>query len=153
MSAIIYYQNPCKLPVSFRCIKAFMHVFSGRFSRASLEGISFNFFLFYLRCINRKCAKEKTHWYPTYYQSRCRMPVNFKSIVIASYVQCTCNRVYYQDKNFIGQSPYILVQQQKIEILPPRRGADNISWFFRQKDDLGLPKLPRQQFQRIWNRR
>ena len=48
MSAIIYYQNPCKLPVSFRCLKAFMHAFSGRFSRASLEGISFNFFVCFI---------------------------------------------------------------------------------------------------------
>ena len=48
MSAIIYWQNPCKLPVSFRCIKAFMHAFSGRFSRASLEGISFKFFVCFI---------------------------------------------------------------------------------------------------------
>ena len=45
---IIYWQNPCKLPMSFRCIKAFMHAFSGRFSRASLEGISFNFFVCFI---------------------------------------------------------------------------------------------------------
>ena len=45
MSAIIYYQNPCKLLISFRCIKAFMHAFSGRFSKASLEGTSFKFFV------------------------------------------------------------------------------------------------------------
>ena len=37
-----------------------MLAFSGRFSRTCLEEISFNFFLiFYLQCINRKCAKEK----------------------------------------------------------------------------------------------
>ena len=48
MSAIIYWQNPCKLPMSFKCIKAFMHAFSGRFSRASLEGISFKFFVCFI---------------------------------------------------------------------------------------------------------
>ena len=48
MSAIIYYQNPCKLPVSFKCIKAYMLAFSGRCSRASLEGISFKFFVCFI---------------------------------------------------------------------------------------------------------
>ena len=31
--------------MSFRCIRAFMHAFSGRFSRTCLEGISFKFFV------------------------------------------------------------------------------------------------------------
>ena len=48
MSAIIYWQNPCKLPMSFRCIKAYMLAFSGRFSRKCLEGISFNFFVCFI---------------------------------------------------------------------------------------------------------
>ena len=45
MSAIIYWQNPCKLPMSFSCIKAYILAFSGRCSRKFLEGISFNFFV------------------------------------------------------------------------------------------------------------
>ena len=48
MYAIIYWQNPCKLPTSFRCIKAFMHAFSGMFSRTCLEGISFKFFVCFI---------------------------------------------------------------------------------------------------------
>ena len=48
MSAIIYWQNPCKLLISFRCIKAYMLAFSGRFSRKCLEGISFNFFVCFI---------------------------------------------------------------------------------------------------------
>ena len=44
MSAIIYWQNPCKLPTSFRCIKAYMLAFS----RKCLEGISFNVFVFFI---------------------------------------------------------------------------------------------------------
>ena len=48
MSAIIYWQNPCKLPMSFRCIKAYMLAFSGRFSRKCLEGISFKLFVCFI---------------------------------------------------------------------------------------------------------
>ena len=48
MSAILYLQNPCKLPMSFRCIKAFMHAFSGWFYRTCLEGISFKFFVCFI---------------------------------------------------------------------------------------------------------
>ena len=59
MSAIIYWQNPCKLPMSFRCIKAFMHAFSGRFSRASLEGISFNFFVCFIFNVSIGRAPKK----------------------------------------------------------------------------------------------
>ena len=49
MAAIIYYQNPCKLLISFRCIKAYMPAFSGRFSRESLQkGFLSNFMLVFL---------------------------------------------------------------------------------------------------------
>ena len=34
--------------IRFRCIKAFIHAFSGRFSRTCLEGISFNFFVCFI---------------------------------------------------------------------------------------------------------
>ena len=59
MSAIIYWQNPCKLPMSFRCVKAFMHAFSGRFSRASLEGISFNFFVCFILNVSIGSAPKR----------------------------------------------------------------------------------------------
>ena len=58
MSAIIYWQNSCKLPMCFRCIKAFMHAFSGRFSRTCLEGISFNF-LYVLSSIDQQEVRQK----------------------------------------------------------------------------------------------
>ena len=59
MSAIIYYQNPCKLLISFRCIKAYLHAFSGRFSRASLEGISFNFFVCFILNVSIRSAPKR----------------------------------------------------------------------------------------------
>ena len=59
MSAIIYYQNPCKLLISFRCIKAYMHAFSGRFSRASLEGISFKFFVCFIFNVSLGSAPKR----------------------------------------------------------------------------------------------
>ena len=63
-------------------------LFSRRFSRTCLEGISFKFFcMFYLQCITRKCAKEKKLWYPMLYQSGVRRPVYFKSIVMSSYMK------------------------------------------------------------------
>ena len=61
MSAVIYYQNPCKLLISFRCIKAFMHAFSGRFSRASLEGISFKFFVCFIFIVSIGSAPKRKH--------------------------------------------------------------------------------------------
>ena len=62
MSAIIYWQNPCKLPMSFRCIKAFMHAFSGRFSRASLEGISFKFFVCFIFNVSIGSAPKRKNF-------------------------------------------------------------------------------------------
>ena len=59
MSAIIYWQNPCKLPMSFRCVKAFMHASSSRFSRASLEGISFNFFVCFILNVSIGSAPKR----------------------------------------------------------------------------------------------
>ena len=59
MSAIIYWQNPCELPMSFRCVKAFMHAFSGRFSGASLEGISFNFFVCFILNVSMGSAPKR----------------------------------------------------------------------------------------------
>ena len=62
MSAIIYWQNPCKLPMSFRCIKAFMHAFSGRFSRASLGGISFKFFVCFIFNVSLGSAPKRKNF-------------------------------------------------------------------------------------------
>ena len=62
MSAIIYWQNPCKLLMSFRCIKAFMHAFSGRFSRASLEGISFKFFVCFIFNVSLGSAQKRKNF-------------------------------------------------------------------------------------------
>ena len=47
------------------------------------------FCMFYLRLINRKCAKEKKHQYLTLYQNWNRTPVYFELAVSASYV-CMC---------------------------------------------------------------
>ena len=62
MSAIIYWQNPCKLLISFRCIKAYMLAFSGRFSRASLEGISFKFFVCLIFNVSLGCAPKRKNF-------------------------------------------------------------------------------------------
>ena len=62
MCAIIYWQNPCKLPMSFRCIKAYMLAFSGRFSRASLEGISFNFFVCFILNVSIGSAPKRKNF-------------------------------------------------------------------------------------------
>ena len=43
------------------------------------------FCMFYLQCINRKCAKEKKHQHLTLYQNWSRTPVYFKLAVSASY--------------------------------------------------------------------
>ena len=59
---IIYWQNPCKLPMSFRCIKAFMHAFSGRFSRACLEGISFKFFVCFIFNVSLGSAPKRKNF-------------------------------------------------------------------------------------------
>ena len=86
MSAIIYWQNPCKLSMSLRCIKAYMLAFSGRFSRKCLEGISFNFFVCSISDWSIGSApKKKKHQYLTLYQNWNRTPVYFKLAVSASY--------------------------------------------------------------------
>ena len=63
-------------------------LFSGRFSRTCLcRRDFFQFFcMFYLRLINRKCAKEKKHQYLMLYQNWNRTTVYFKLAVSASYV-------------------------------------------------------------------
>ena len=43
------------------------------------------FCMFYLQCINRKCAKEKKHQHLMLYQNWNRTPVYFKLAVSASY--------------------------------------------------------------------
>ena len=62
MSAIIYWQNPCKLPMSFRCIKAYMPAFSGRFSRKCLEGISFKFFVCFIFNVSIGSAPKRKNY-------------------------------------------------------------------------------------------
>ena len=62
MSAIIYWQNPCKLPMSFRCIKAYMLAFSGRFSRKCLEGISFKFFVCFIFNVSLGSAPKRKNF-------------------------------------------------------------------------------------------
>ena len=48
--------------MSFRCIKAFMHAFSGRFSRASLEGISFKFFVCFIFNVSLGSAPKRKNF-------------------------------------------------------------------------------------------
>ena len=48
--------------MSFRCIKAFMHAFSGRFSRASLEGISFKFFVCFIFNVSLGSASKRKNF-------------------------------------------------------------------------------------------
>ena len=86
MSAIIYWRIHCKLPRSFRCIKAYMLAFSGRFSRKCLEGISFNFFVcFIFNWSIGSAPKKKKHQYLTLYQNWNRTQVYFELVVSASY--------------------------------------------------------------------
>ena len=85
MSAIIYWQNPCKLLISFRCIKAYMLAFSGRFSRKCLKGISFNFFVCFIFNRSIGSAQKKKHQYLMLYQSWNRTPVYLEIAVSASY--------------------------------------------------------------------
>ena len=54
--------NPCTLLMSFRCIKAFMHAFSGRFSRTCLEGISFNFFVCFIFNVSLGSAPKRKNF-------------------------------------------------------------------------------------------
>ena len=54
--------NPCKLPMSFKCIKAFIHAFSGRFSRASLEGISLKFFVYFILNVSIGSAPKRKNF-------------------------------------------------------------------------------------------
>ena len=62
MSAIIYWQNPCKLPMIFRRIKAYMLAFSGSFSRKCLEGISFNFFVCFIFNVSIGSAPKRKNF-------------------------------------------------------------------------------------------
>ena len=62
ISAFIYWQNPCKLLMSFRCLKAIMHAFSGMFSRASLEGISFKFFVCFIFNVSLGSAPKRKNF-------------------------------------------------------------------------------------------
>ena len=48
--------------MSFRCIKAFMHAFSGRFSRTCLEGISFNFFVCFIFNVSLGSAPKRKNF-------------------------------------------------------------------------------------------
>ena len=45
--------------MSFRCIKAFMLAFSGRFSRKCLEGNSFNFFVCFIFNVSLGSAPKR----------------------------------------------------------------------------------------------
>ena len=54
--------NPCTLLMSFRCIKAFMHAFSGRFSRTCLEGISFKFFVCFIFNVSLGSAPKRKNF-------------------------------------------------------------------------------------------
>ena len=54
--------NPCKLQMSFKCIKAYMLAFSGRFSRASLEGISFKFFVCFIFNVSLGSAPKRKNF-------------------------------------------------------------------------------------------
>jgi len=65
-----------------------MHAFSGRFSRASLEGISFNFFVCFIFNISIGSAPKRKN-IDIQYLSRFRMPVYFKSIFMSSYAIAT----------------------------------------------------------------
>ena len=87
MSAIIYWQNPCKLPMCFRCIKAWCLLFSRRFSRTCLEWISFNFFVCFIFNVSLGSApKRKKQQYLMLYQTWNRTSVYFKLALSASYV-------------------------------------------------------------------
>ena len=48
--------------MSFRCIKAFMHAFSGRFSRTCLEGISFRFFVCFIFNVSLGSAPKRKNF-------------------------------------------------------------------------------------------
>ena len=48
--------------MSFRCIKAFMHAFSGRFSRTCLEGISFKFFVCFIFNVSLGSAPKRKNF-------------------------------------------------------------------------------------------
>ena len=91
MSAIIYYQNPCKLLISFRCIKAFMHAFSGRFSRASLEGISFNFFVCFILNVSIGSAPKRKN-IDIQRNTRVGLGCQFTSNLLSCHLMksCTC---------------------------------------------------------------
>ena len=62
MSAIIYWQNPCKLPMIFRRIKAYMLAFSGSFFRTCLEGISFKFFVCFIFNVSLRSAPKRKNF-------------------------------------------------------------------------------------------
>ena len=62
MYANIFWQNPCKLPMRFRCIKAYMLAFSERFSRKCLEGISFNFFVCFILNVSIGSAPKRKNF-------------------------------------------------------------------------------------------
>ena len=127
MSAIIYWQNPCKLPMSFRCIKAYMLAFSGRFSRKCLEGISFNFFVCFIFDWSIGSAqKKKKHTNIMLYQNWNRTPVYFELAVSGSYIFISCwkNHAYLEKRrrkaNLVSDFPLL----QKIYIFTfTRRGC------------------------------
>ena len=48
--------------LSFRYIKAFMHAFSGRFSRTCLEGISFKFFVCFIFNVSLGSAPKRKNF-------------------------------------------------------------------------------------------
>ena len=48
--------------MSFRCIKAFMHAFSGRFSRTCLKGISFKFFVCFIFNVSLGSAPKRKNF-------------------------------------------------------------------------------------------
>ena len=62
MSAIIYWQNPCKLPMIFRGIKAYMLAFSGSFSRKCLVVIFFNFFVCFIFNVSLRSAPKRKNF-------------------------------------------------------------------------------------------
>ena len=125
MSAIIYWQNPCKLPMIFRRIKTYMLAFSGSFSRTCPEGISFKFFV----CFISLGSAPKRKNFDIQRNTRVGLGCQFTSN------RLSCHHNFYVTEACLANLP-------EVDLLPWICPTTEIIWLRRPIVELRLGRRP-----------
>ena len=100
MSAIIYWQNPCKLSMIFSRIKAYMLAFSGSFSRKCQEGISFNCFVCFIFNVSIGSAPKRKN-IDMLRNTRVGLGCQFTSNLLSCHLMLWSINIWYHTVNTI----------------------------------------------------